>query len=119
MKLLFTPILAIMLLISTQIAAQEKRTLSGVITTGRNEVVAGATITIRSSAGELTATSDSEGNFKLDVPAEALVMKITGKNIVTLERRIDARELTGRLRFEISYVLPLVHDSLVISASQL
>jgi outer membrane receptor protein involved in Fe transport len=90
-----------------------------VITTGGSEVVAGATITVRSSAGELTATSDKEGNFKLTVPAESLIVRITGKNIVTLERHIDVRELAERLRFEISYRIPPVHDSLVISASQL
>jgi hypothetical protein len=90
-----------------------------VITTGGSEVVAGATITVRSSAGELTATSDKEGNFKLTVPAESLIVRITGKNIVTLERHIDVRELAERLRFEISYRIPPVHESLVISASQL
>ncbi len=112
-------LLAVMLQICPQIAAQEQRTLSGVITTSRNEAVAGATITVRSSAGELTATSDSEGNFKVAVPAEALIVKITGKNIVTLERRVDARELAERLRFEVSYRVPPIHDGLVISASQL
>ncbi len=95
MKPFFTLLLAILPYICPQIAAQAQtqRTLSGVITTGANEVVAGATITVRSSAGELTATSDSEGNFKLTVPAGSLIVRITGKNIVTLERHIDAREL--------------------------
>jgi TonB-dependent Receptor Plug Domain len=55
----------------------------------------------------------------MTVPAEALIVKITGKNLIALERKIDARELTGRLRFEVSYTIPPVHDSLVISASQL
>jgi len=121
LKPLFTLILAVLLQICPQIEAraQSQRTLSGVITTGGNEVVAGATITVRSSAGELTATSDGEGNFKLTVPAEALIVKITGKNIVTLERKIDASELTEQLRFEIRYSIPPVHDGLVISASQL
>jgi TonB-dependent receptor-like protein len=121
MKLFFTLILAVLSLISTQAVAQaqSQRTLSGIITTGRNEVVAGATITVRSSSGELTAASDNEGNFKLSVPAEALIVKITGKNLVALERQIDARELTERLRFEVRYGIPPVHDSLVITASQL
>lgn len=121
MKPLFTLLLAILLVICPQIAAQAQtqRTLSGVITAGGNEVVAGATITVRSSAGELTATSDNEGNFKMTVPAEALIVRVTGKNIVTLERHIDARELAEGLRFDISYRIPPVHDGLVISASQL
>src|SRR6185436_8034112 len=91
MKPLFTLILSILSLISLQIAAQaqSQRTLFGVITTGRNEVVAGATITVRSPKGDLTATSDNDGNFKLTVPAEALIVKVTGKNIFPLERKID------------------------------
>jgi hypothetical protein len=121
MNPLFALLLAILLQTYPQMAAQAQtqRTLSGVITTGRNEAVAGATITVRSSAGELTATSDGEGAFKLSVPAEALIVKITGKNLIALERKIDARELTGGLRFEVSYTIPQVHDGLVISASQL
>jgi len=62
--------------------AQAQQSLSGTVVTGGNEAVAGAAITIRSSAGELTATSDGEGNFKLAVPAEALIVKITNKNLV-------------------------------------
>jgi hypothetical protein len=121
MKPLFTLLLAILLDICPQIAAQaqSQRTLSGVITTDRNEVVVGATITVRSSAGELTATSDNDGNFKLNVPSEALIVKITGKNLVSMERKVAARELTEQLRFEVRYSIPPVHDSLVISASQL
>ncbi len=119
MKPVFILLLAILLQICPQIAAQTQRTLSGEIITGRNEAVAGATITVRSSAGELSATSDSEGNFTLIVPAEALIVKITGKNILAYERTIDARELNGQLRFAVRYRVPPIHDSLVISASQL
>jgi len=82
-------------------------------------VVAGATITVRSSAGQLTATSDDEGHFKLTVPAEVLLVQISGKNIVSLERKIDARQTVEPIRFEISYRIPPIHDSLVITASQL
>jgi hypothetical protein len=121
MKTLFSLTLAILLQtyphITTQ--AQTQRTLSGVIITSKNEVVVGATIIVRSSSGESTATSDSEGKFKMTVSAEMLIVKITGKNIITLERQIDARELLEPIRFEISYSIPPIHDSLVISATQL
>jgi hypothetical protein len=121
MKHLFTLLLAILLQTCPQIAAraQTQRTLSGVITTGKNEAVAGATIIVRSSAGELSATSDIEGNFKLAVPAEALIVKITGKNLVALERKIDAHEQSEHLHFEISYNIPPVHDSVVIADTAL
>src|SRR5215510_5980841 len=121
MKPLFTLLLAILVQTCPQIAvrAQAQRTLSGTVMTGRNEVVAGATITVRSSAGELTATSDSEGNFKLAVPAEALIVKITGKNLVALERKIDASEQSEHLSFEVRYSIPPVHDSVVIADTAL
>ncbi len=121
MKLLLPPILSVLLIICPFITAQaqSQRTLTGIIVTPKNELVAGATITVRSSAGQLTATSDDEGNFKLTVPAEALIVQISGKNIVSLERKIDAREILEPVRFEISYRIPLIHDSLVITASQL
>jgi outer membrane receptor protein involved in Fe transport len=121
MKPAFTLILAILLSVCPRTAAQAQaqRTLSGTVVTGKNDAVAGATITVRSSAGELTATSDGEGNFKLAVPAEALIVKVTGKNLVALERKIDAREQSEHLRFEVSYSIPPVHDSVVIADTAL
>jgi TonB dependent receptor/TonB-dependent Receptor Plug Domain len=121
MKTKLTLLLATLLLISPQITAQAKtqRTLSGTVITSRNELVAGATITVRTTSGEITATSDSEGTFRVTVPAEVLIVKITGKNILPLERKIDAREVLDSVRFEISYRIPPIHDSLVITATQL
>lgn len=79
--------------------SQTPRTLAGVITTGKNEAVAGATVAVRTSTGELTATSDGEGRFKLNVPDEDLIVKISGKNIIPYERAFAARELTIELHF--------------------
>ena len=103
----------------TQAVAQSARTLSGAIITNQNEAVAGATITVRSAAGEQTAKSDSEGNFSLVVPREALMLRVSGKNIAAVERAIAANEPTENLRIEIEYVIPKIHDGLIISASQL
>jgi outer membrane receptor protein involved in Fe transport len=95
------------------------RTLSGVVVTSKNEVVAGANITARSSSGEQTTQSDAEGNFTLTVPREAVILKITGKNLVTVEKTVSADERAENLRIEIEYVIPKIHESLIISASQL
>ena len=95
------------------------RTLTGALVTGKNEAVAGATITARSSASEQTAKSDSEGNFALTVPREAVTLVITGKNLVTVEKTIAPDAPSGNLRIEVEYVIPKIHDGLVISASQL
>src|SRR5262245_49029462 len=104
-----------------QTLAQSKntRTISGTLVTGKNEAVAGAIITARSSSGEQTAKSDADGNFSLTVPLEAVTLLITGKNLVKVEKTIAPDAVSGNLRIEIEYVLPKIHDSLVISASQL
>ncbi|MDX2032994.1 MAG: TonB-dependent receptor [Blastocatellia bacterium] len=93
--------------------------LSGTVATAQNEVVAGAVIRVRISTGELTATSDGEGRFRLSVPAEALLVRVGGGNLVGVERTIGAAEPTENLRIEVRYFIPPVHDSLVIAASQL
>src|SRR5690349_3680860 len=113
MKSLFTVILASMMTLQIAAQARSQQTISGVILTGGNEVVAGALVTVRFSTGELTAISDGEGNFRLTVPAEKVDVKITGKNIIPLERAIETREQAERLRFEIRYSIPSIHDSLV------
>ncbi len=95
------------------------RQLSGVIVTGNNQAVAGATVTIRASTGEQNTTSDKEGSFKLAVPNEALILKVTGKNIIAFEKQISASEAATSVRLEIAWIIPPIHDSLVISASQL
>jgi outer membrane receptor protein involved in Fe transport len=95
------------------------RTLNGVIVTAKNEVVAGANISVRSSSGEQAAQSDSEGAFSFTVRREAVILRITGKNLVSVERPIAADEQTANLRIEVEYVIPKIHESLVISASQL
>lgn len=99
--------------------AQAARTLSGTLVTKKNEVVAGATVTVQTTTGEHSAVSDGEGRFSLRVPAEELTLKVTGKHLASQERRIGAGEVAENLRIEIEYVIPPVHDSLVITAAQL
>ncbi len=101
------------------LAQNNTRAISGSLVTGKNEAVAGATITARSATGEQTAKSDAEGNFTLTVPREAVTLAITGKNITTVEKTIAPGERSENLRIEIEYVIPKIHDGLIISASQL
>jgi outer membrane receptor protein involved in Fe transport len=108
------------LLCSAAVFAQDgMRTLSGKVVTNRDEVVRGATVTVKTSMGEKTVTSDAEGNFSLPVPREDVIVKISGKNIATNETTISANTPSANLRFEIAYVIPKIHEGLVISAAQL
>ncbi|MDX2041365.1 MAG: TonB-dependent receptor [Acidobacteriota bacterium] len=99
--------------------AQNLRSISGTVVTANGEVVRGATITVRSSAGDKTVTSDNEGRFKLEALREAVSLRVVGKNISALELTIGATDATENLRIEIAYIIPKIHDGLVISASQL
>jgi outer membrane receptor protein involved in Fe transport len=95
------------------------KTVAGVIITSRNEVVPGLSLIIRTSAGEKTIVTDVEGRFSLTTSDEVLALKVSGKNISALERAFARGEATNNLRIEISYRIPQVHDSLVITASPL
>jgi outer membrane receptor protein involved in Fe transport len=95
------------------------RTLSGSLVTSRNEAVAGAIVTARSSSGERSAKSDAEGNFTLTVPREAVTLLVTGKNLVTVEKMITPDAQSENLRIDVEYLIPKIHDGLIISASQL
>src|SRR5262245_53067138 len=117
-RLSVLPLLISLCYIQT-LAQSGARTLSGALVTGKNEAVAGATVTARSSNGEQTAKSDAEGAFTLTVPREAVTLVITGKNLVTVEKSITPDAPSGNLRIAVEYVIPKIHEGLVISASQL
>ena len=115
----FLPLLISLCYVQTFAQSGGVRTLSGALVTGKNEAVAGATVTARSSSGERTAKSDAEGNFTVTVPREAVTLIVTGKNLVTVEKTIAPDAPSVNLRIEVEYVIPKIHDGLVISASQL
>lgn len=95
------------------------RVLSGVVVTSKNEVVPGVTIAVHSAAGEQRVQSDEEGRFQLNVARSALVLKVHGRNLVTLEKVITAADVSENLRLEVTYVIPAIHEGLIISATQL
>ena len=98
----------------------ELRTLSGVIVTRKNEVVEGVTITAGSPHhGEVKTTSGADGRFSLQVPKEALGVKIEGKNLAPQELTIDSAEKSEDLTIGVEFVVPRIHNSLVIEASAL
>jgi hypothetical protein len=118
-RLPFLPLLISLCYVQTFAQSGGARTLSGALVTSRNEAVAGATIMATSSSGEQIATSDAEGNFTLTVPREAVTLVVTGKNLVTVEKTIAPDAPSVNLRIEVEYLIPKIHDGLVISASQL
>lgn len=112
--------LILCLLIAAQPAAAQadvRRVLSGVVVTARDELAAGVVVTVTSDTGEVSAVSDAEGGFRLEVPAGVLTVRLTGKNVRPSVRRLAAGEATEGLRLLLEYVVPPVHESVVIVAS--
>ncbi len=95
------------------------RALSGVVITARNEAVPGAIVIVRSASGEQRTESDAEGRFRLTVPNEPVTLRVEGKYIVPRERIIGTADSTNNLEVTVEYRIPPVHESIVITATQL
>ncbi|HVF86134.1 MAG TPA: TonB-dependent receptor plug domain-containing protein, partial [Pyrinomonadaceae bacterium] len=92
-------------------------TISGVIVSPRNERVPNVTVVARFRSGEERTTSDGEGFFRLGAPDEAVTLSFEGNNISALERSINPGEQSENLQIKIEYVVPPVHESVVIVSS--
>ncbi|MBA3716247.1 MAG: TonB-dependent receptor, partial [Pyrinomonadaceae bacterium] len=103
----------------TEAQTQSPRTLSGVILTQQNEALPGATVIIRTASGEQRIESDAEGNFRLVVTGESLTLRVEGKNIKPLERIIGAGDATENLQVTVEYIIPPLHESVVIVSTAL
>lgn len=116
-------ILLLMLSLSAVLAPAQTerptRTLSGTILTQQNETVAGVSILVRAPSGEQRAESDAQGNFRLDVPAETLSLRFFGKNLALVAKTINPDEPSEHLEIRVAYVVPPIHESVVIEATAL
>lgn len=90
------------------------RVISGVVVTAKEELVPGVTISSSSRDSEVMTISDSRGSFRLVAPQGALTLKLSGKNIAQVTRRFEAAAATENLRLQIEYVVPPIHESIVI-----
>lgn len=100
------------------------REVSGTVVTHLEEVVPGVTIKIApgkvsSGASEQTIVSDGEGNFRIKITAEEFALSVSGKNIKPASFTYGKADDTSKLRIEIAYIVPQIHEELVINASQL
>jgi TonB dependent receptor/TonB-dependent Receptor Plug Domain len=95
------------------------RTLSGVVLTTKNQAVNGVSVTVLSSSGPQTMTCDPDGKFQFLVPAGTLTLRVEGKFVVTREVEIRSDDPTEDLRIEVDFVVPPIHNRLVIEATAL
>ncbi|HEV2864542.1 MAG TPA: TonB-dependent receptor [Pyrinomonadaceae bacterium] len=61
--------------------------------------------------------SDSEGGFRLVAPDEDLTLSVEGQNVAPWERCLPRGESTENLQVRITFVVPTVHESVVIVSS--
>lgn len=105
---------------ATLISAQSNsRVFSGVVVTAQNELVADVNITVVSVRGQTDVVSDAEGSFWLIIPAGTIAVRLSGKNISPVTKQFAANETTANLRLLIEYVVPPIHEHIVIVDSSL
>ena len=103
------------------ISAQENplRTFSGVVLTQQFELVPNVSIEVETSGGKLSAISDEEGKFFLQVPNESFSVKFSGKNINPVTRIFAADDSLINLQIKISYIVPPINENVMIQANSL
>ena len=87
--------------------------------TPAGEVVTGVNIIIRSATGEQRINSDGVGNFRADVFTGALTVRFEGADIIPVERAISAGDVTENLKIKVEFVVPKIHESVVIVSNVL
>lgn len=100
-------------------AGGSSRVLSGVVLTAMDEAVPGVTIVVATPSGDLTTVTNAEGAFAITAFAGTVRLRLSGKNIASVTREIGPGEATANLRLVIEYVIPPIHESMVIVASSL
>jgi outer membrane receptor protein involved in Fe transport len=109
--------LFVLFVFASHAVAETPRTLSGVVITDKNELVLGATVIAESTSGKFEAITDAAGCFRMIVPTGPLILVVTGKYLT-----FEPKHLNGPaegLQLQVSYTIPPVHESLVISATAL
>ena len=96
-----------------------QRVLSGTVLTQQFEVVPNVAIEVRMSNGKLNATSDGEGNFRLEVPRENLSITFSGNNIEPITRIVAANDAAEDMQIKVAYVIAPVNESVLIEDNTL
>lgn len=115
MKILF----ALFILLSFNALAQNTRTLSGTIVTAQFELVPNVSVEVQTPNGTLTAVSNAEGNFSLQVPIEVFSVKFSGNNIEPITQNFSPTDKTENVQIKISYVVPPINETVTIQGDTL
>jgi outer membrane receptor protein involved in Fe transport len=104
---------------SSQTRMLSARTLSGVVIADRNEVVPEVSVVAVWASGKKETRTDAAGAFRLSVPNQPVQLTVIGKYLVSEPKTIGSSDRSEDLRLRVSYTIPSVRESLVISATAL
>jgi outer membrane receptor protein involved in Fe transport len=116
---LFVLTTAFIFLSNESVDAQNTRTFSGTILTQQFELVPNVSVEIETSSGKLTAMSDAEGAFSVQVPSEPLSVKFFGNNIEPQTRMFTPTDKLENVQIKIAFVVPPISESVVIEDNSL
>jgi len=105
----------------TEVLAQtsNNRSIQGIVVTASNEAVPGATVIGSTGGAEVRTVTGDDGAFRLDLPGGDVRIRVEGRNLIPQERTVGADQTATNMRLEVSYVIPPIHQSVVITASSM
>jgi outer membrane receptor protein involved in Fe transport len=116
-------LLTVLLVLLGHAQAQTKRSLlrniSGMVTTDRDEVVPNVSVVADYASGKREAITDASGSFRLSVPGEPVTLRVVGKYVASDAMSVAAAGTLENLHLRANFLIPVVHESLVISATAL
>jgi hypothetical protein len=105
------------LLFALSIRAQNTRTFSGTVITQQFELIPDVSIEIETSGEKITATTDAEGAFSVQVPNESISVKFSGNNIAPVTRIFAANDTLSRLQIKTSFIVRPINENVTIEAN--
>ena len=100
-------------------SAQQIGIVSGNVVGPRSETVSKAAITIETTTGDLTITTDGDGFFRTPITGRVIALTVSGKSIATASRKFGFDDRTDGLRIKVDYVVPPITESVTIHADSL
>jgi hypothetical protein len=100
-------------------AQQPHRTVAGHVLNPRNEVIAGATVTATAGQHSLTAITDAQGHFAMELPPGAAVLIVSGKFLQATTYPVSADQETTALVIKVREIIPQLQQNMVITATGL
>jgi outer membrane receptor protein involved in Fe transport len=101
-------------------AAGAARVLSGMVVTPRNEAAPEVAVNVRYASVRQRVLSDSAGRFRAEIPVGvSATLQAEGDNITATEISVSAHEPADKLELRIEYIIPPIHESVVIEDSTL